>query len=54
VFGFIRWIDRRRQLAAVFVAQSDMDTSLSVYLRLKILLRKQVGRHRCFNRTRSQ
>ena len=45
VFGFIPWIDRRRQLAGVFVAQSDMEKSLSVYLRLKILLRRQVPEH---------
>jgi hypothetical protein len=42
VFGFIPWIDRRRQLAGVFVAQSDMETSLSVYLRLKALLGRPI------------
>ena len=45
VFGFIPWIDRRRQLAGVFVAQSDMERSLSVYLRLKSLLRTQIPEH---------
>jgi len=45
VFGFIPWIDRRRQLAGVFVAQSDMERSLSVYLRLKSLLRRQIPEH---------
>ena len=33
----------RRILSESFVAQSDMEKSLSVYLRLKILLRKQTG-----------
>jgi CubicO group peptidase (beta-lactamase class C family) len=46
VFGFIPWIDLKRQLAGVFVAQSDMEKSLSVYLRLKALLRRQIPEQR--------
>jgi hypothetical protein len=42
VFGFIPWTDRRRQLAGVCVAHSDMEKSLSVYLRLKSVLRRQI------------
>jgi hypothetical protein len=46
VFGFIPWIDRRRQLAGVFVARAGMETTLPAYLRLKSLLRDQIPEQR--------
>jgi serine-type D-Ala-D-Ala carboxypeptidase/endopeptidase len=46
VFGFIPWIDRRRQLAGVFVARAGMEMTLPAYLRLKSLLRDQIPEQR--------
>ncbi len=42
VFGFCPWIDARRNIAGVFIAQSGMEKSLPMYLRLKALLRAQM------------
>lgn len=41
IFGFIPWIDRGRNLAGIFLADSPLDKTLPVYLKLKALLRRQ-------------
>lgn len=42
VFGFCPWIDIRRNLAGVFVAQTGMEKALPAYLKLKALIRKGI------------
>jgi len=42
-FGFCPWIDLRRKLAGVFVAESDMQKTLPAYLKLKALVRNRIA-----------
>jgi len=42
-FGFCPWVDLRRNLAGVFVAQTDMQRALPVYLKLKALVRNRIA-----------
>lgn len=43
IFGFFPWIDLERNLVGIFWTDSSLDKALPVYLRLKALLRQQLG-----------
>ncbi len=42
IFGFYPWIDFERNMAGVFVCQSGMEKAFPVYLKLKMLIRKNI------------